>query len=132
MSNAIQEEKRVIIGEKEISVKKLNLRQTARLMEAIRLLPEQFLTEARGQIDNAAFIQQLPELIMEILPKCADLVARTLENQIEGEELLDADVEEVLALIEAFLEVNNIAKVVARLGKVKALATGKGLQEAIG
>lgn len=126
MSKALETKKTVKFGEKEIEIKKLNLRKIGTLFGALESVPEAFL---KGQGD----IKELPQVIMELLPKYADLAADLLDNQITGEELLDADFDAIFDLIEAFLNVNDIPKIMERAGKVKALATGKtALQEAIG
>jgi len=126
MSKALETKKTIKFGEKEIEIKKLNLRKIGKLFGALESVPETFL---KGQGD----IKELPQVIMELLPKYADLAADLLDNQVTGEELLEADFDAIFDLIEAFLNVNDIPKIMERAGKVKALATGKApLQEAIG
>jgi len=126
MSKAIENKIAVKIGDKEIEIKKLNLRKIGRLFGALDSVPDAFL---KGQGD----VKELPNLIMELLPKYADLAAETLDNQITGEELLEADFDTVFDIIEAFLKVNDVPKIMERAGKVKALATGTvKTKEAIG
>jgi hypothetical protein len=126
MSNAIQKEMTVEFLEREITIKKLNLKKVARLIGAVGDIPQEFL-QGQGDVSN------LPAIVMELLPKYADLAAEILENQITGDELVEADFDEVLNVVEAFLQVNDIPRIMERVGKVKALATGKKApQQAIG
>ncbi len=133
MSNALEKEKIVKIGDKKVVVKKVSLRKIANLFKAIDGVPDEFLNETgAGEQSNAEFMRKLPELILELLPKYADLAAETLDNQVSGDEIVDADFDQIFDLVETFLEVNNIPKIMQRVGKVKALAVGTKMQEAIG
>ncbi len=131
-SKAVEKVQTVTINGKTVEVKKLNLRKIARLFSAIEGIPDEFLNEAGAVQTNAEFVRKLPQLIVEILPKYANLAAEILDNQIEGDDIVDADFDEVFDLVEVFLTVNDIPKVMERVGKVQALATGKKIPVAIG
>lgn len=122
MSEVIADQMVVKIGDVDVTVKKLNLRKIANLSKALKDLPADLLNQ-KEVATNADFLKGLPDVIMEVLPKYTDLVAQTLHNQVTGDQIEEADIDELFDLVEAFLEVNNIPKVIARLGKMKALAT---------
>ncbi len=123
MSDVLPASKTVQIDGKSVEVKKLSLRQIISLSRAIQDIPKEFLDGA-DQKDNAAFIKEIPMVLMELLPKYSELVSETLDGQISGEAIQNADIDELFDLVEAFLEINNIPKVMERVGKVKALAVG--------
>lgn len=114
----VENGKVVVVGGKEVTVERLNLRRISKLLTAIDALPQEVVNDAKA--GNEAFVSG----IVEALPKIADIVCDVLKNQITPDELLEADFDEVFDLVEGFLEVNNVPKIMKRLGKVKTLATG--------
>lgn len=123
----------VTIAGKEVEVRKLTLRKIANLFSVVEGIPDEFLNQTGESVSNAEFLRKLPTLIVEILPKYANLASETLDNQVTGEDIENADFDEVFDLVEAFLRVNDIPKIMERVGKVTALATGSAKKrEAIG
>ena len=125
-STVLQTSKVVVVNDKYVTVDKLNLRRMAKLLSAIEALPDEMLVDAKEAATgtDGETTKTFIGGIIAVLPDIADIVCNVLKNQLTADELLDADFDEVFDLVEAFLEVNNVPKLMKRLGKVKTLATG--------
>ena len=68
-------------------------------------------------------LAKLPFMIGVSIPAFAPMIATAIDNQVTKEELMEkADLEEILDVVTAFCEVNNVAGIIERVKKIKALA----------
>lgn len=117
----MEEVKTLTINDKKITVKKLPLRKIISLLEAVGKLPQEI-----GDIDqkNASeIVSNLGIIIASSLPKFVDVIVKAVDQQdVTPEFILDeCDFNDALDLIIAILEVNNVAGILQRLKKIKAL-----------
>jgi len=104
-----------------VEVKRLPLGKIAVLLQSVEELPKEI--SGLDKMSNEQAIARLPFLIGASIPAFAPMIENAVEGQVTKEELLEkADLEDVIDLVTAFCEVNNIFGIIAKAKKIKALA----------
>lgn len=103
----------------EVTVKKLPLRKYADIFTALQELPKKIDLENIDSQSNEEFFNKLPTIIANCLPEVAKVIS--VATDVPEDRVLDElDLGEVVDLVVAILEVNNIEKVVASIKKLMA------------
>lgn len=103
----------------EVVVKKLPLRKYADIFSALQELPKKIDLENIDTQSNEEFFNKLPTIIASCLPEVAKVIS--VATDVPEDKVLDElDLGEVVDLVVAILEVNNIEKVVASIKKLMA------------
>lgn len=107
------------INGKEVLIEKLPLRRIAEVFKALEKLPEKLSTVDFQNTDNEKLLKMLPSLIGDILPEVASLIS--IATPLEEKEILDEmGIAEVIEVITAIFEVNQISKVGENIKKLTA------------
>lgn len=118
--NALQKSKKVKIADKTVEVKKLPLGKMAALFQSVEALPKEIT--GLDKMSGEEAMAKLPMIIGVAIPSFAPMVSAAVENQVTKEEILEqADLAEVMDVVTAFCEVNNVAGIIERVKKIKAL-----------
>lgn len=110
----------VNLENKSVTVSKLPLGKYAEVFMALEELPKQI-----GGLDsfsNEEVLQRIPFIIGKALPEIAKIIS--IATDLTEEEVLESGLDEVLELIAAILEVNNIQGVVESAKKIMARKPG--------
>ncbi len=90
------------------------------LLEGVGKIPTQIANMDKMNQDE--MVENLPFLIASSLPLFSGIIVGAIDNQITEDFLLDeCGFDDALELIEAILEVNNVAGILERIKKVQAL-----------
>lgn len=121
----LETEKQITINGVKIKLKKLPLRKIIGLLSDLQKLPQEITN-----IDTMAsdkILETLPMLIASILPTVSGLIVKAVDQKEVTEEfLLDVcGLDDNIELITAILEVNNIAKILESIKKIKGLRAPK-------
>lgn len=116
-------EKQITINGVKITLKKLPLRKIIGLLSDLQTLPEQITNIDKMPSDK--ILETLPLLIAGVLPTVSGLIIKAVDQKEVTEEfLLDVcGLDDNIELITAILEVNNIAKILENIKKIKGLRT---------
>ena len=127
--NAIQKTQKVKIAGKTVEVKKLPLGDMAVLFQSVQELPKEITGLDKMSGEDA--LARLPFMIGVAIPAFAPMIASAVGNQVTTEELLNkADLEEVMDVVTAFCEVNNVSGIIERVKKIKALTQPRAKKKA--
>lgn len=119
--NALPKSKKVKIAGKTVEVCKLPLGKMAGLFMSVESLPKEIT--GIDKMNGEDVLAKLPFMIGVSIPAFAPMIATAIDNQVTKEELMEkADLEEILDVVTAFCEVNNVAGIIERVKKIKALA----------
>jgi hypothetical protein len=110
---------------KPVVVKKLPLGKISLLIGLFKDLPEELKSKVSNidQIDNDVILQEIPTLIALAMPHMAKFVAVACNSKEITEEYLleEAGFDDAVDIVNAILEVNNIAGILEKVKKTQAL-----------
>lgn len=117
----LETEKQITINGKKITLKKMPLRKIVSLLSELQKLPETVTN--LDKMPNDKILESLPLILAGVMPTVASLVIKAVDDPIVTEEfLLDkCGLDDNVELIAAVLEVNNIAKIMENVKKIKGL-----------
>lgn len=121
MSKIIEKTKILNINGYEITISKLSIRKIAELLEELGKIPEAIT--GLDKMGDDELMQNLPMIIASSMPLFVDVIVKAVNDEkITREVLLDEfGIDDALLLIETLLEVNNVAVILERIKKVRAL-----------
>jgi hypothetical protein len=119
----LETEKKITINGVKITLKKLPLRKIIGLLSDLQTLPEQVTNLDKMPSDK--ILETLPLLLAGIMPTVSGLIIKAVDQKEVTEEFLldDCGLDDNIELISAILEVNNIAKILESIKKIKGLRT---------
>lgn len=117
--------KTITIAEKEVTLTKLSIKKLAETLNELTNLPDG-LKETVVNLDNRSneeLLAQAPMLVATALPHIAGIVARACDSKEITEDFLldECGLDDVVYLVEEWLELNNIAGILDRVKKMQAL-----------
>ena len=107
----------------KITLKKLPLRKIIGLLSDLQTLPEQVTNLDKMPSDK--ILETLPLLLAGVMPTVSGLIIKAVDQKEVTEEFLldECGLDDNIELISAILEVNNIAKILESIKKIKGLRT---------
>jgi hypothetical protein len=119
----LETEKKITINGVKITLKKLPLRKIIGLLSDLQTLPEQVTNLDKMPSDK--ILETLPLLLAGVMPTVSGLIIKAVDQKEVTEEFLldDCGLDDNIELISAILEVNNIAKILESIKKIKGLRT---------
>lgn len=113
------------IADKEILLTKLSIRKMAEVLNGITNLPDELKNSIVNldSLSNEDALVQFPTIIATALPHIAGMVAKACDSKDITEDFLldECGFDDVVELVEAWLELNNIAGILDRVKKMQAL-----------
>lgn len=106
----------VVINEKEIEIKKLPLKKYADVLSAFQNLPKH-LDLFKGKNENE-LASALPEIVTVAYPDVVSVV--NIVTGVSKEEIDEWGLDDLVKVVEAFMEVNNYSEIYSVLKKVLA------------
>lgn len=114
--------KKVMVNGQDFEVGKIPIRQFAQLILAVEKLPQKVLEEVSfndlEEINSETIITKFPSVLAHSFDNIIDLISAA--SQIDKESLEEAGFDELLEVVEAIIEKNNIALIVEKLKNLKA------------
>jgi hypothetical protein len=119
----LETEKKITINGVKITLKKLPLRKIIGLLSDLQTLPEQVTNLDKMPSDK--ILETLPLLLAGVMPTVSGLIIKAVDQKEVTEEFLldECGLDDNIELISAILEVNNIAKILESIKKIKGLRT---------
>lgn len=128
---AIAKERKIEVGGKELTIKKLPLRRVLKLVESIGKLPDEIAKA--DKISNDEMVARLPQLIATLVPQLGTSICEAVETEITVDFLLDeCALDEVAELIAVIFEVNNVAGFFGQVKKIQATLKPQAQQTTTG
>ena len=119
----LETEKKITINGVKITLKKLPLRKIIGLLSDLQTLPEQVTNIDKMPSDK--ILETLPLLIAGVMPTVSGLIIKAVDQKEVTEDFLldECGLDDNIELVTAILEVNNIAKILESIKKIKGLRT---------
>lgn len=113
------------IADKSVVLTKLSIRKMATVLNGITNLPDELKNSIVNldTLSNDQALAQFPTIIATALPHIAGMVAKACDSKDITEDFLldECGFDDVVELVEAWLELNNIAGILDRVKKMQAL-----------
>lgn len=113
------------IADKSVVLTKLSIRKMAEVLNGITNLPDELKNSIVNldTLSNDQALAQFPTIIATALPHIAGMVAKACDSKDITEDFLldECGFDDVVELVEAWLELNNIAGILDRVKKMQAL-----------
>ncbi len=118
---SISNEKDLTIAGKKVTVKKLPIGKLVSVLQYVGNVPQELAGLDKKSTDE--IVQSLPLVIASALPFFADAVVKAADNPVITKEFLldECGLDDALDLVAAIMDVNNVAGIVEKLKKIKAL-----------
>lgn len=118
---SIATEKTLDIAGKKVTVKKLPIGKLVSVLEYIGNMPEALTSLDKKSTDE--IVQSLPVVIASALPFFADAIVKASDSPVITKEFLleECGLDDALDLVSGLIEVNNVAGIIEKLKKIKAL-----------
>ncbi len=118
---SIATEKTLDIAGKKVTVKKLPIGKLVSVLEYMGNMPEALTSLDKKSTDE--IVQSLPVVIASALPFFADAIVKASDSPVITKEFLleECGLDDALDLVGALTEVNNVAGIIEKLKKIKAL-----------
>ena len=128
--------KSIKIADKSVVLTKLSIRKMAEVLNGITNLPDELKNSivTLDTLSNDQALAQFPTIIATALPHIAGMVAKACDSKEITEDFLldECGFDDVVELVEAWLELNNIAGILDRVKKMQALYLKNAPKMAIG
>lgn len=113
------------IADTNVVLTKLSIRKMAEVLNGITNLPDELKNSivTLDTLSNDQALAQFPTIIATALPHIAGMVAKACDSKDITEDFLldECGFDDVVELVEAWLELNNIAGILDRVKKMQAL-----------
>lgn len=113
------------IADKSVVLTKLSIRKMAEVLNGITNLPDELKNSivTLDTLSNDQALAQFPTIIATALPHIAGMVAKACDSKDVTEDFLldECGFDDAVELVEAWLELNNIAGILDRVKKMQAL-----------
>lgn len=118
---SIATEKTLDIAGKKVTVKKLPIGKLVSVLEYMGNMPEALTSLDKKSTDE--IVQSLPVVIASALPFFADAIVKASDSPVITKEFLleECGLDDALDLVSGLIEVNNVAGIIEKLKKIKAL-----------
>lgn len=117
--------KTIKIADTSVVLTKLSIRKMATVLNGITNLPDELKNSIVNldTLSNDQALAQFPTIIATALPHIAGMVAKACDSKDITEDFLldECGFDDVVELVEAWLELNNIAGILDRVKKMQAL-----------
>lgn len=115
----------ITIADKKVTLTKLSIRKLAQTLNEITNLPDELKNTLTNldTLSNDQALAQFPTIIATALPHMAGMVAKACDSKEITEDFLldECGFDDAVELVEAWLELNNIAGILERVKKMQAL-----------
>lgn len=117
----LETEKTIKINGVKVTVKKLPLRRIIVLLGDLQKLPQEVTNIDKLPSDQ--ILETMPLILAGVLPTVSGLIVKAVNDPKVTEEFLldECGLDDNIELITAILEVNNIAKIIESIKKIKGL-----------